>query len=64
MKIFVCIKQVPGIAEVRIDPKTNTLIREGIPSIMNPMDKNGVELALNIKAKRSGEIIALSMGPP
>ena len=64
MKIFVCIKQVPGIAEVRIDPKTNTLIREGIPSIMNPMDKNGVELALNIRAKRSGEIIALSMGPP
>ncbi|MHA1255256.1 MAG: electron transfer flavoprotein subunit beta, partial [Promethearchaeota archaeon] len=64
MKIFVCIKQVPGIAEVRIDPKTNTLIREGIPSIMNPMDKNGVELALNIKAERSGEIIALSMGPP
>lgn len=64
MKIFVCIKQVPGIAEVRIDPKTNTLIREGIPSIMNPMDKNGVELALNIKAKRNSEIIALSMGPP
>ena len=64
MKIFVCIKQVPGIAEVRIDPKTNTLIREGIPSIMNPMDKNGVELALNIKTEHSGEIIALSMGPP
>jgi len=64
MKIFVCIKQVPGITEVRIDPKTNTLIREGIPSIMNPMDKNGVELALEIKAKHGGEIIAISMGPP
>ena len=64
MKIFVCIKQVPGITEVRIDPKTNTLIREGIPSIMNPMDKNGVELALEIKEKHGGEIIALSMGPP
>ena len=62
--IFVCIKQVPGITEVRIDPKTNTLIREGIPSIMNPMDKNGVELALEIKEKHGGEIIALSMGPP
>jgi electron transfer flavoprotein beta subunit len=64
MIIFVCIKQVPGITEVRIDPKTNTLIREGIPSIMNPMDKNGVELALEIKEKHGGEVIALSMGPP
>jgi electron transfer flavoprotein beta subunit len=63
MKIFVCIKQVPGISEVRIDSKTNTLIREGIPSIMNPMDKNGVELALNIKAEHGGEVIAISMGP-
>ena len=64
MIIFVCIKQVPGITEVRIDPKTNTLIREGIPSIMNPMDKNGVQLALEIKEKHGGKIIALSMGPP
>ena len=64
MKIFVCIKQVPGISEVKIDPETNTLIREGIPSIMNPHDKHGVELALEIKDKGGGEIIALSMGPP
>ncbi|MFX1323411.1 MAG: electron transfer flavoprotein subunit beta/FixA family protein [Promethearchaeota archaeon] len=64
MKIFVCIKQVPGIAEVRIDPSSNTLIREGIPSIMNPFDKNAVELALAIKEKHGAEIIALSMGPP
>jgi len=64
VKIFVCIKQVPGITEVRVNPKTNTLIREGIPSIMNPMDKNGIQLALDIKEKHGGEIIALSMGPP
>ncbi|MFX0188612.1 MAG: electron transfer flavoprotein subunit beta/FixA family protein [Candidatus Hodarchaeota archaeon] len=64
MIIFVCIKQVPGITEVRIDPKTNTLIREGIPSVMNPMDKNGIELALEIKEKHGGGIIVLSMGPP
>lgn len=64
MKIFTCIKQVPGISDVRIDPKTNTLIREGIPSIMNPHDKHAVELALDIKEKNGGEIIALSMGPP
>lgn len=64
MKIFVCIKQVPGISEVRIDPKTNTLIREGIPSITNPMDRNAMELAISLKDEREIEIIALSMGPP
>jgi electron transfer flavoprotein beta subunit len=64
MKVFVCIKQVPGVSEVKIDPETNTLIREGIPSIINPMDKNGIELALSIKEKYDAETIALSMGPP
>lgn len=64
MKIFVCIKQVPGITEVRIDPKTNTLIRTGIPNIMNPHDKHAVELAMSIKGEHGGDIIALSMGPP
>jgi len=64
VKIFVCIKQVPGISEVKIDPKTNTLIREGIPSITNPMDQNAMQLALSIKEKRESEVIALSMGPP
>jgi electron transfer flavoprotein beta subunit len=64
MKVFVCIKQVPGVSEVRIDPKTNTLIREGIPSIVNPHDKHAVELALTIKEKHEAEVIALSMGPP
>ncbi len=64
MKIFVCIKQVPGVSEVKIDPKTNTLIREGIPSIINPMDKNGIQLALDVKEKYGGETVAVSMGPP
>jgi electron transfer flavoprotein beta subunit len=64
LKIFVCIKQVPGVAEVRIDPKTNTLIREGVPSIMNPYDKNAIELALTIKEEHGAEVIAISMGPP
>ncbi|MBD3256409.1 MAG: electron transfer flavoprotein subunit beta [Candidatus Lokiarchaeota archaeon] len=64
MKIFICIKQVPGIQEVRIDPKTNTLVREGIPSIMNPHDKHGVQLALDLKKENNAEVIALSMGPP
>jgi electron transfer flavoprotein beta subunit len=64
MRIFVCIKQVPGIAEVRIDPKTGILIREGVPSIINPADKHALELALAIKQNTGSEVIALSMGPP
>lgn len=64
MKIFTCIKQVPGVSEVKIDPKTNTLVRKGIPSITNPMDNNATELALSIKEKHGGEVIAISMGPP
>jgi electron transfer flavoprotein alpha/beta subunit len=64
MKIFVCIKQVPGVSEVRIDPNTNTLVREGIPSIMNPHDKHAIELGLTIREKHGGKVIALSMGPP
>ncbi|MFW9952014.1 MAG: electron transfer flavoprotein subunit beta/FixA family protein [Candidatus Thorarchaeota archaeon] len=64
MKIFVCIKQVPGVSEVRIDPKTNTLIRQGIPSVVNSHDKHAVELGLQIKEKHGGEVIAISMGPP
>jgi len=64
MKIFVCIKQVPGVSEVKIDPETNTLVREGIPSIINPMDKNGIELALELKEKYGAETIGISMGPP
>jgi electron transfer flavoprotein beta subunit len=55
---------VPGVAEVRINKETNTLIREGIPSITNPFDKNALELALTIKEKHGAEVIALSMGPP
>lgn len=64
MIIFVCIKQVPGVSEVKIDPETNTLVREGILSIINPMDKNGIELGISIREKYGGKVIGLSMGPP
>jgi electron transfer flavoprotein beta subunit len=64
LKIFVCVKQVPGVAEVHIDPKTNTLIRQGIPSVLNSHDKHAIELALQIKEKYGGDVIAISMGPP
>ena len=64
MKIFVCVKQVPGVSEVKINPKTNTLVREGILSILNPNDRNAIEIALTLKEKYTAEVIALSMGPP
>ena len=64
MKIFVCIKQVPGVSDVKIDPNTNTLIREGIESIINPPDRNAIELGLSLKEKHGAKVIVLTMGPP
>jgi electron transfer flavoprotein beta subunit len=64
MNIIVCIKQVPDTTEVKIDPKTGRLIREGVPSIINPEDKNALEEALRIKEKNNSKIIVLTMGPP
>ncbi len=64
MKIVVCIKQVPDTTEVKLDPKTGTLIREGVPSIINPDDKAGLEAALAIKDKLDAHITVLTMGPP
>ena len=64
MNIAVCIKQVPDTTEVRIDPKTNTLIREGVPSIINPDDKAGLEAAIRIKEEKGAHVTAISMGPP
>ena len=64
MKIVVCIKQVPDTSEVKLDPKTNTLIRDGVPRIINPDDKAGIEAALQLKEKVGGTVTVISMGPP
>lgn len=64
MEIIVCVKQVPDTTEVKIDPQTNTLIRQGVPSIVNPFDKNAVEAALQLKEKHGGRVTVISMGPP
>ncbi len=64
MKIVVCIKQVPDTTEVKINPETNTLVREGVESIINPFDMYALEEGIRIKEKTNGEVIALSMGPP
>lgn len=64
MKIVVCIKQVPDTSEVKLDPKTNTLIREGVPSIINHDDKAGLEAALSLREEVGGTVTVVSMGPP
>jgi len=64
VKIIVCIKQVPDTAEVRINPETGTLIREGVPSIINPYDMHAIEAGLQIKGKVGGSITVITMGPP
>ena len=64
MHIVVCIKQVPDTAEVRIDPQTNTLVREGVPSIINPYDENALEAALQLKEQHGGQVTVITMGPP
>ena len=64
MNILVCIKQVPNTTEIRIDPETNTLIRKGVPSIVNPFDAYALEMAARIKDATPGcKITVLSMGP-
>ena len=63
MKIIVCIKQVPDTTEIKINPVTGTLIREGVPSIINPDDKGGLELALQLKESHNAHVTVLTMGP-
>ncbi len=64
MNIIVCIKQVPETTEVRINPETNTLIREGVKSIINPFDMYAIEEAVRLKEKFGGKISVITMGPP
>lgn len=64
MNLCVCIKQVPDTTEIRIDPETHTLIRTGVPSVVNPFDLYALEAAVRLKEKCGGRVIVLSMGPP
>lgn len=64
MKVIVCIKQVPDTNEVKLDPVTGTLIRDGVPSIINPDDKAGLEAALQLKDSNGAHVTVVSMGPP
>jgi electron transfer flavoprotein alpha/beta subunit len=64
LNIIVCVKQVPQANDVRIDPETGVLIREGVPSITNPEDSNALEEALLLREEHGGNIVAITMGPP
>jgi len=64
MNIVVCIKQVPGTTEIKIDPKTNTLVREGVKSIVNPFDTYALEEGVRLKERYGGKVTVITMGPP
>ncbi len=64
MNIIVCIKQVPDTTQVKIDPVTNTLIREGVSSIINPFDTYAIEEGVRLKEKYGGKTTVITMGPP
>ena len=64
MNIVVCLKQVPDTADVKINPETNTLVREGIQNITNPFDTYALEEAVRLRERFGGKVTALTMGPP
>ncbi len=64
MHIVVCIKQVPDSAQIRVHPVTNTIMRQGVPSIINPYDLFALEEALRLRDKVGGKVTVLTMGPP
>jgi electron transfer flavoprotein beta subunit len=64
MHIVVCIKQVPDSAQIRVHPVTNTIMRQGVPTIINPYDLFAIEAALRLRDKHGGEVTVLTMGPP
>ena len=64
MHIVVCIKQVPDSAQIRVHPVTNTIMRQGVPTIINPYDLFSLEEALRLARSIGGEVTVLTMGPP
>jgi electron transfer flavoprotein beta subunit len=64
MTIAVCLKQVPNTTELRLDPLTNTLLRDGVAAVLNPLDEFPLEAALRLRAAVGGRVTAITMGPP
>ncbi|MBR4394472.1 MAG: electron transfer flavoprotein subunit beta/FixA family protein [Oscillospiraceae bacterium] len=64
LKILVCVKQCPDVDQMRMDPETGSLVRAGVPSILNPQDANAVSAAMKVKETYGAEITLITMGPP
>lgn len=64
LQILVCVKQVPDVDQMKMDPETGTLIRAGVPAILNPLDANALSAAVSVKETWGGEITLITMGPP
>lgn len=64
LKILVCVKQVPDVDQMKMDPETGTLIRAGVPTILNPLDANALSAAISVKERYNAEITLITMGPP
>ena len=64
LKILVCVKQIPDIDLVKMDPETGNLIRTGVPTLTNPLDLNALEAAVQVKERYGGQITLITMGPP
>lgn len=64
LKILCCVKQVPDVDLMKMDPETGTLIRAGVPTILNPLDGNALSAAISVKEQYGGEITLITMGPP
>ena len=64
LQMLVCVKQVPVVDQMKMDPETGTLIRAGVPAILNPLDANALSAALSVKESWGGEITLITMGPP
>ena len=64
LKILCCVKQVPDVDQMRMDPETGNLIRAGVPAILNPQDANALSAAMKVKETYGGEVTLITMGPP
>lgn len=64
LKILACVKQVPDVDQMRMDPETGNLIRAGVPAILNPLDANALSAAIKVKETYGGEVTLITMGPP
>ena len=64
MRIIVCIKQVPEVSEIKFNPETNTIVREGVANVVNPFDRRALAEAIRLRDVDGGEVVVLTMGPP